>query len=178
MGYSINRQKKNKMKKVINITCAKELIKIRVDVENMVQHVGKNLEIVIQAYGDVLEAQGYQRPKKNRMCTSGCIYQMNKILINWLKQYDAAGGQMEGSTTKPSQSTMDKINDLTLDEVLGSEENPSLITKEQRREVIEASKWGDLLLEANERLGEDTVRELNGGHLPKKVQLVEALLNL
>ena len=77
-------------KSLIPLSVEAELLEIRKEVEKKVIHAGRNLEIVKQAYNEILNAQGRPNTELKSTCSS-CVIFANQILTNWLRMYDTQG---------------------------------------------------------------------------------------
>lgn len=69
----------------IPVSCEKELLSIRKEIENGVSHKGRSFEICYQAIKDIYKALGQNQPKGD---CQNCVQQWNKLLNNWFKKYD------------------------------------------------------------------------------------------
>lgn len=133
------------------LTVQKEILAMRKDVENNVQHAGQKFEIAKQAYNEIREAHGQQKSKITPSC-SGCILNMNQIIINWFKLYDKLGASEQRIIQAP------KFQPLT----------PSTEIKEPT--------FKELLEIFNEvATPEEKKSLLNGRKTPKKNELIDFL---
>lgn len=169
MGYTI---KSSKDKGVIKLNCQKELMSLRKDIENNVQHRGKNYEVCFAAYTEINVHYGYAKP--NSTCRTGCIRQMNIILINWFKAFDSSGGIMPVESNDSRKSP----NSYSFKEVVQAESGGNLISIDSRRETLLAWDWAELKAHAVTLLGKERIKALNGNKPAKKSQIVEELLKL
>lgn len=148
-----------KNQEFIKLSMAKELLKIRKEIENNEQHTGNQFNLVEAAYQELLGKQGHQPIKYKKSC-SGCINQMNKMLTNWFKSYDESPVIID---LKPTGS-----NPVHND--------GNLIPKNSRRIELEKMSYIDLKDKLIKSTSEDFVNSLNGNHPPKKVQIIDELM--
>jgi len=152
-----------KPKKLIPLSCAKQILAIRKDIEKHVQHKGKQFELVFSAYSEIVVDQGYQKPKPSG-CRSGCIHKMNTVLINWLKIFDQQGGVL------PAEK--EQLNQVR--EAIMISKGGILVPVETRRAELEQKGWAEL----KELVGAEKYKELGEGKMVKKEKLIDYLMSI
>lgn len=141
---------------------ARKLLAIRKDVLAGEQHRGVNFEIVHAAYTAVRAHYGHVATNPTA-CKSGCIVQMNRILTNWIKEFDRQGGVLPA----------DKAGLAAARESIAVSKNGQLVPVDERRIELEKKTWKEL----REILGEDRFAVLKGTRrqVPKK-DIVDELM--
>jgi len=170
----------NKLQKEpVPITCIDALLSIKDDVKAFVRHKGRGFEIAYEAYRQIRKAYGHPKPNM-KLCRDACIRQMNKILNNWLNQFEKAEGKMGteplGKSTDMQYDT-EELN-VSLQDAINPSSGDKLVPIDDRRKILLAWDWYELRKEAIEQLGDEVFKALNGKKPPKKDQVVEALLKL
>jgi len=115
------------------LSVAKEIIELSNDIKKNIQHRGRNFEIVKQGYEELKKANGLP-PSSKRLCRSGCITQMNKMMTNWINRFEEGGGII------PSNPS---VTILTPKVQSAPSSNP-LIPLEDKRKALEEKSWAEL----------------------------------
>lgn len=140
----------------------KELVAIREDIFNNVQHKQKNFELCREAYDQLKAAHGQPPSSKRRLCRSGCIHQMNKLLGNYLRQWENNGGRFPEDLKVESKTL--KPKDMTLKPLVES-------AKQKELEDLSWAVLNEMAIKKNNGKRLDTT-----GRASKKI-LIEFLLN-
>jgi len=147
----------------------KEILRALLPIRNKVfsndQHQGADYEIVFAAWGEIEEMHGHQKPNP-KGCRGGCMWQMNKIVGNWLKLegYDKIplGNNLGTFVPRPIQK-----------ENLKPKEEP--VSQEVDLAGLD---WEILRAKAIELLGKEKYKKLNGKKPPSRASIVKALSEL
>jgi len=151
-----------RLEKLPFLTVASEIVALSEDIKKNIQHRGRNFEIVKQGYEELKKAQGLP-PSSKRLCRSGCITQMNKMMTNWLVLFEKSGGII------PSNPTVTILTPSIQTKHSG---NP-LIPLDDKRKALEEKSWAELnKLVIEKRKG--VPMETNGR--ASKVTLINELL--
>ena len=101
---------------LIPLSCEKELLEIREDIDKGVNHKGKNFEICYQAIKEIYQKQGKNSPNAN---CANCTVAWNKILQNWFKLVDKDIRPKEArSRTEPKE--LKPVNNMTDEEEIAA----------------------------------------------------------
>lgn len=152
-----------KPKKLIPISCARQIIAIRNDIEKNAQHKGKQFELVFAAYSELVVAQGYQKPRPSG-CRSGCIHKMNTVLNNWLRIFDQQGGVLP-----EEKENLNRVREAVM-----ISKNGILVPVDARRSELESKGWAEL----KELVGPEKYKELGDGKMVKKEVLIDYLMSI
>jgi len=151
-----------RLEKLPFLSVASEIVALSEDKKKNIQNRGRNFEIVKQGYEELKKAQGLP-PSSKRLCRSGCITQMNKMMTNWLVLFEKTGGVIPNSP---------EVTVLTPNIQTKTTGNP-LIPLEERRKALEEKSWAELnKLVIEKRKG--VPMETNGR--ASKVALINELL--
>lgn len=166
MGYIIKKKGYIELKPEL----LKEVVKLRSEIEENAQHRGKNYEICLAAYTAIREAHGHPAP--NSSCRSGCIRQMNKILCNWFKNFDAHGGRVPSDQpTSPSVAP-------STNEAINAESNGNLIPIETRRATLMDEDYDVIKESYLFKFNQEEYKKLNNGRKASKEAKVNKLLGV
>jgi len=117
----------------IPLSCEKELLEIREDIERGVNHKGRNFEICYAAISELYNKMGKHKPAAD---CSNCTVLWNTLLQNWFKKLDQDVRPREAmSKTEPKplevlaevdgvEYTKEDLNDTW--KPIGIENNPTL----------------------------------------------------
>lgn len=142
------------------LTVQKEILAMRKDIENNAQHAGPRFELVKKAYDEIREAHGQAKSKYTAGC-SGCILNMNQIVINWFKLYDTLGVDEQRKIQTPSFQPLKPVKKTE-----GDPATPPTETKEPSyKELLERFN-ATATPEEKEKL-------LAGRKTPKKDELIQ-----
>ena len=156
MGYQFN----TKLKELPYLPTAEQLIAIADDVKANVQHRGNNFEVVKASYEALKKANGLP-PSSKRLCRSGCITQMNKMLSNWLHHWQSQGGVV------PKSQEPIKVNHLK------PLESRPLIPLVDKRKELEEKGWAELNEMVKAKLNVEPLK--SNGRASKKILIDELL---
>jgi hypothetical protein len=155
------------------LTMEKEILKIRVEIENNKRHKEENKTLTTAAFNEIRSHQG--KLPVTLSCGS-CTDQANRLLIKWLTKYDERTKSQQEKSKRFKQKKDGKI--LPDEAINSAEDNGTLIPVDDRRAVLsEMSYWS--LVKEFEKLAEDEkakVYKSMTGKKPKKTEIVEALL--
>lgn len=176
-------------KTLVQLSVAKQILKIRDKIEANAQHAGPELELVYQAYKEIQEAHGHYPPKLDPTC-SGCIAQMNKMIQNWFRIFDqgsvltkAKNGGVEAKPLKPVKDEPKELpsmkppttsNKEVEDDELDEEEETNEETSGSSNDISKM-KYGELVKKFNKIASKKEREEINDGKPPKKSQIIEFL---
>lgn len=157
---------------VCPLSVAKEILELRKDIENKVQHAGANLELVYQAYSEIQKAHGHHPIKFTTSC-SGCVLEWNKLICNWFKLYDQGTTVQKAYTgaikSKPLVPIADKKPVKIAKDLSNKAEAPK-IKKEAKDYSIYS--YAELLEQFEATATKKEQDEINGGKMPKKAQIL------
>ena len=103
----------------IPLSCEKELLEIREDIEKGVNHKGRNFEICYAAISELYNKMGKHKPAAD---CSNCTVLWNTLLQNWFKKLDQDVRPRE-ATIKTQPKPLTPINNSI---PVGIENNPEL----------------------------------------------------
>ena len=142
------------------LTVQKEILAMRKDIENNVQHAGQKFELVKQAYDEIKEAHGESKSKYTSSC-SGCILNINQLIVNWFKLYDQQAPNEKRISVAPSFKPLTPI-------ATAKDVDPATAPE------VKAPSYKELLEKFNDvATAKEKKAILNGRKAPKKDELIE-----